>query len=296
MQTITPTGATGATGTGTRGFEFTDQEAVDQEAVAGAGEPKSKKSISTSESESCIPTRKGQPTPGCVTSMNKKTGKVNSVICTAVRVGKTCCYNGESVDASRCDAPTGKGTVVSTGVRDETAAAPEAPVAPASFLQNQSLEAATSDATRGWTYCLDVPNSKKTAYSPLNVFGCNAKDNQIWTYDPSTKSIKNKNSGLCLSISGTATDSNPGVGQDTCNGSANQQWAYDEATRTITSPYISGACLDVSGGKINNRTRIGMYKCVGSVNQTWYPVDPTSVKDVNQTKISTSGGGRGMWF
>jgi hypothetical protein len=165
-----------------------------------------------------------------------------------------------------------------------------------SFLTDQALQASTSKNTGGWTYCLDVPNGKTTAYSPLNVFGCNAQDNQIWTYDPSTQSITNKNSGLCLSISGAATDANPGVGQDTCSGSENQKWAYDAATTTITSPYMPGACLDVSGGKINNRTRIGMYKCSGAGNQTWTPTDPTTAKGVNDTKtaqMKQSGQGGG---
>ena len=79
--------------------------------------------------------------------------------------------------------------------------------------------------------------------------------------------VANNNSGLCLSVTGSATS--PGAVADiyTCNGSVSENWTVN-ANGTITGNN-SGLCLSVSGNSTALKTTADINTCDGDSSENW---------------------------
>ena len=107
--------------------------------------------------------------------------------------------------------------------------------------------------------CIDVPNATQTNGTRVQLYDCNGRSNQQWTYT-SSKQLQVYGS-RCLDAAGSGNGA--AVQIYSCNGQTNQQWNLN-ANGTITGVQ-SGRCLDVWGTA--NGQQVQLYDCNGQANQ-----------------------------
>jgi len=126
------------------------------------------------------------------------------------------------------------------------------------------------------TYCLDITGGTKDSLYPLQVFTCKpsgSNGNELWTYNPTDKSIKSDWSGLCLDVYGGSKGPGVNVGLYTCTGSPQQQWVYNTTTAQLSPQNDPTVCLDLQDGVSTSGPPTVTGTCDTSrVNQRWYPV------------------------
>jgi hypothetical protein len=113
--------------------------------------------------------------------------------------------------------------------------------------------------------CIDVPFSSTTDNTGVEIFDCNAGDNQAWNQQ-SDGTIRVANSGKCLdSFGGPQSQIRDPAVIFACNGSPTQRWRFlgDGTIHNVAN----GRCLDVSGAGTANRTPVIMFTCQNSANQ-----------------------------
>ena len=131
--------------------------------------------------------------------------------------------------------------------------------------------------------CIDVPGFSKVQGVQVQLYACNGGANQQWTEIPfcfgsstycnNVAMIQNKNSGLCLNVSGGRT----------ANFTPAIQWACDptasnEVFKVMPSVYGPpnwilksgiGTCLDDPGLSAKSGTKLEFYQCNRSEAQIW---------------------------
>lgn len=111
--------------------------------------------------------------------------------------------------------------------------------------------------------CIDVPNASTTNGTQLQVYDCNGRANQQWTYTTSRQLTVY--GSKCLDAAGQANASKVQIYD--CNGQASQQWILDP-NGNITSVQ-SGLCLDVVNQGTTNGALLQLYTCTTQANQKW---------------------------
>ncbi|MGO4455795.1 endo-1,4-beta-xylanase [Streptomyces sp. M-16] len=111
--------------------------------------------------------------------------------------------------------------------------------------------------------CLDVPGAGTTDGTQLNLWDCNNRTNQQWSY---TAGGELKVYGdKCLDAAGTGNGTKVQI--YSCWGGDNQKWRLNSDGSIVGVQ--SGLCLDAAGNAAANGTRIQLYSCSGGSNQRW---------------------------
>ena len=113
--------------------------------------------------------------------------------------------------------------------------------------------------------CLDVPNASTTNGTQVQIWDCNGRTNQQWTYT-SAKQLQ-VYGDKCLDAYAQGRTNGAVVDIYTCNGGTNQQWNLNP-DGTITGVQ-SGLCLDVTGASKADGALVELYACNGGSNQKW---------------------------
>lgn len=113
-----------------------------------------------------------------------------------------------------------------------------------------------------------MPNSITTEGEQLQIYTCDGRPNQAWTYTSSGQLIVTLGDTIrCLDSNNQGTT--PGAKAVTweCTGQPNQQWSL-RPDRTVVS-LRSGLCLDVANSSTANSARNVMSPCDGRSSQQW---------------------------
>ncbi|MFC8130203.1 endo-1,4-beta-xylanase [Streptomyces sp. NPDC057302] len=111
--------------------------------------------------------------------------------------------------------------------------------------------------------CLDVPNSRTTDGTQLQLRDCSGSTNQQWTYTAAGELRVYGNK--CLDASGTGNGTKVQI--YSCWGADNQKWRLN--SDGSIAGVQSGLCLDAAGGGTANGTLIQLYSCSNGSNQRW---------------------------
>ncbi|MFI7006242.1 endo-1,4-beta-xylanase [Streptomyces sp. NPDC050145] len=111
--------------------------------------------------------------------------------------------------------------------------------------------------------CLDVPGSSTTDGTQVQLWDCNNRTNQQWTY---TAAGELKVYGdKCLDAAGTGDGAKVQI--YSCWGGDNQKWRLNSDGSIVGVQ--SGRCLDAAGNGTANGTLIQLYSCSNAGNQHW---------------------------
>jgi hypothetical protein len=118
--------------------------------------------------------------------------------------------------------------------------------------------------------CLDVNNWATANGTQAQLWDCNGRGNQLWSYTTGrqlrlygTKCLDAMNQGTTNGTQAVIWD---------CNGQPNQQWTVN-TDGTIRSAQ-SGLCLDATGAGTTNGTKIVLWTCGTGANQRWTVAQP----------------------
>ncbi|MFD8972875.1 MULTISPECIES: endo-1,4-beta-xylanase [unclassified Streptomyces] len=111
--------------------------------------------------------------------------------------------------------------------------------------------------------CLDVPGSSTADGTQLNLWDCNNRTNQQWTY--TTAGELRVYGDKCLDAAGTGNGAKVQI--YSCWGGDNQKWRL-ESDGSIVGVQ-SGLCLDAAANGTANGTLIQLYSCWSGSNQRW---------------------------
>ncbi|WP_189801214.1 endo-1,4-beta-xylanase [Streptomyces tanashiensis] len=111
--------------------------------------------------------------------------------------------------------------------------------------------------------CLDVPGAGTADGTQLNLWDCNNRANQQWTYTAGGE--LRVYGDKCLDAAGTGNGAKVQI--YSCWGGDNQKWRL-ESDGSIVGVQ-SGLCLDAAGNGTANGTLIQLYSCWNSGNQRW---------------------------
>ncbi|MET9883159.1 endo-1,4-beta-xylanase [Streptomyces sp. NPDC006430] len=111
--------------------------------------------------------------------------------------------------------------------------------------------------------CLDVPGASTTDGTQLNLWDCNNRINQQWSYTAGGE--LRVYGDKCLDAAGT--DNGTKVQIYSCWGGENQKWRLNSDGSIVGVQ--SGLCLDAAGNGTANGTLIQLYSCSGGSNQRW---------------------------
>ncbi|MER5728293.1 endo-1,4-beta-xylanase [Streptomyces sp. NPDC002138] len=111
--------------------------------------------------------------------------------------------------------------------------------------------------------CLDVPGSSTTDGTQLDLWDCNNRTNQQWTYTAAGELRVYGNK--CLDAAGTGNGAKVQIYG--CWGGDNQKWRLN-SDGTIVGVQ-SGLCLDAAANGTANGTPVQLYSCWNGSNQRW---------------------------
>ncbi|GAA3636372.1 PQQ-dependent sugar dehydrogenase [Kineosporia mesophila] len=114
--------------------------------------------------------------------------------------------------------------------------------------------------------CLDVIGEATASGTGVNIYDCQGKANQAWTFTDAGE-LRVYDSPMCLDVAAQSTTAGAKVQIYTCNGGANQRWKI-RSDGSITGVQ-SGLCLDVAGAAVANSTLVDLWTCNGGANQQW---------------------------
>ncbi|MGW8767203.1 endo-1,4-beta-xylanase [Streptomyces sp. NPDC055815] len=111
--------------------------------------------------------------------------------------------------------------------------------------------------------CIDVPGSSTTDGTQVNLWDCNNRTNQQWTY---TSAGELRVYGdKCLDAAGTGNGAKVQI--YSCWGGDNQKWRLNSDGSIVGVQ--SGLCLDAAANGTANGTLIQLYSCWNGANQRW---------------------------
>ncbi|MFE1348042.1 endo-1,4-beta-xylanase [Streptomyces sp. NPDC058757] len=111
--------------------------------------------------------------------------------------------------------------------------------------------------------CLDVPNAVTTDGTQLQLWDCNGRTNQQWTYTAAGE--LRVYGDKCLDAAGTGNGTKVQIYG--CWGGDNQKWRLNSDGSIVGVQ--SGLCLDAVGAGTANGTPIQLYSCSNGTNQRW---------------------------
>lgn len=111
--------------------------------------------------------------------------------------------------------------------------------------------------------CLDVPGASTTDGTQLNLWDCNNRTNQQWTYTAASELRVYGNK--CLDAAGTGNGVKVQI--YSCWGGDNQKWRLNSDGSIVGVQ--SGLCLDAAANSTANGTLIQLYSCSNGSNQRW---------------------------
>lgn len=101
----------------------------------------------------------------------------------------------------------------------------------------------------------------------LHIWDPHGGANQLWTYDPRTKTVKAQ--GACMDVSGSGRRNGTNVQAWSCNGTKAQEWIIQQnkgrgqGSVQLMNPN-SGKCLDVSGAVDRQGQNLQIWDCARS--------------------------------
>nr|WP_225850407.1 ricin-type beta-trefoil lectin domain protein [Streptomyces sp. HPF1205] len=113
--------------------------------------------------------------------------------------------------------------------------------------------------------CVDVPNSATANGTQVQLWDCNGRSNQSWTYTAGKRLTVYGNK--CLDANNQGTSAGTAVIIWDCNGQPNQEWNVN-SDGTLTGVQ-SNLCLDANGQGTANGTKLVLWTCNGQPNQQW---------------------------
>jgi hypothetical protein len=136
------------------------------------------------------------------------------------------------------------------------------------YLQPSATAGYYSIKSTNSNRCLDVPNASTASGVQLQQFDCHGGNNQLWSLTSQSDGrveIKNKNSGLCVTVSGNAAI-NGAVVQGSCSGDG-PRWFYTHVVRRHVQlvPVASG----VNQGSATDEQVNWQLERVKSVYEQW---------------------------
>ncbi|MBT2546351.1 endo-1,4-beta-xylanase [Streptomyces sp. ISL-44] len=111
--------------------------------------------------------------------------------------------------------------------------------------------------------CLDVPGASTTDGTQVNLWDCNNRTNQQWSYTAAGE--LRVYGDKCLDAAGTGNGTKVQI--YSCWGGDNQKWRLNSDGSIVGVQ--SGLCLDATGNNTANGTLIQLYSCSGGSNQRW---------------------------
>ncbi|WP_369779946.1 endo-1,4-beta-xylanase [Streptomyces sp. R33] len=111
--------------------------------------------------------------------------------------------------------------------------------------------------------CLDVPGASTSDGTQLNLWDCNNRTNQQWSYTAGGELRVYGNK--CLDAAGTGNGTKVQI--YSCWGGDNQKWRLN--SDGSIAGVQSGLCLDATGNGTANGTLIQLYSCSSGSNQRW---------------------------
>ncbi|MFE6060736.1 endo-1,4-beta-xylanase [Streptomyces sp. NPDC056431] len=111
--------------------------------------------------------------------------------------------------------------------------------------------------------CLDVPNAGTTDGTQLNLWDCNNRTNQQWTFTAAGE--LRVYGDKCLDAGGTGNGAKVQI--YSCWGGDNQKWRLESDGSIVGAQ--SGLCLDAAANGTANGTLIQLYSCWNGSNQRW---------------------------
>ncbi|MEU6976899.1 MULTISPECIES: endo-1,4-beta-xylanase [unclassified Streptomyces] len=111
--------------------------------------------------------------------------------------------------------------------------------------------------------CLDVPGGGTTDGTQLDLWDCNDRTNQQWTYTAAGE--LRVYGDKCLDAAGTGNGAKVQI--YSCWGGDNQKWRLNSDGTVVGVQ--SGLCLDAAAGGTANGTLIQLYSCWNGGNQRW---------------------------
>ncbi|MFJ7271922.1 endo-1,4-beta-xylanase [Streptomyces sp. NPDC099050] len=111
--------------------------------------------------------------------------------------------------------------------------------------------------------CLDVPGAGTTDGTQLNLWDCNNRTNQQWSYTAAGELRVYGNK--CLDAAGTGNGAKVQI--YSCWGGDNQKWRLNSDGSIVGVQ--SSLCLDATGNNTANGTLIQLYSCSNGSNQRW---------------------------
>ncbi|HEY6277733.1 MAG TPA: ricin-type beta-trefoil lectin domain protein [Streptosporangiaceae bacterium] len=117
--------------------------------------------------------------------------------------------------------------------------------------------------------CLDDRNGSTANGNPIQIYTCDGKTRQAWTYLPGGNpggAGTLRVSGKCLDVTGTGNGATGVLW--TCDGSAGEQWAL-AGLGQLVSP-AAGRCLSGPASGANG-TQVSIADCTGQASQSWTP-------------------------
>jgi hypothetical protein len=123
----------------------------------------------------------------------------------------------------------------------------------------------------GASKCLDVPNSSTTGGTQLQIYGCNARADQLFTHTSSNQLTVYTGSStqMCLDANAKGTTNGTKVIIWSCNGQSNQIFTRTSSGQLTVYSGASQLCLDASGQGTTNGTKVAVWTCNGQSNQQW---------------------------
>jgi len=110
---------------------------------------------------------------------------------------------------------------------------------------------------------LDVKGGDAVPGTPVILWNQNSGDNQVWYYCPTTRSIRSKQTGMALDVTGDRLCINH------FSGSTEQQWNYNKFENLIQNAAQPGKVLDVVGAGTSPGTEVCSWDLHGRDNQKW---------------------------
>jgi hypothetical protein len=111
---------------------------------------------------------------------------------------------------------------------------------------------------------LDVKGGSRSPGTPVIVWSKNNGDNQIWYHHAATRTIRSKQSDLCLDVQGDRLVINPYQ-----QGKGDQTWAYNKNRGVIENLSNPNRVLDIVGDNKAPGTEVCAWNHHGKDNQKW---------------------------
>ncbi|MCQ4079430.1 lectin [Streptomyces sp. RB6PN25] len=112
--------------------------------------------------------------------------------------------------------------------------------------------------------CVDDLHSATANGNPIQIYGCNGTDAQLWTV-ATNGTIQAL--GGCMDVTGSGTANGTKVQWYQCNGTGAQQWKPGTSSSLVNPE--SGKCLDDPNSSTTPGTQLQIYTCNGTKAQSW---------------------------